>query len=35
MSADVTAPVVAELDLMPGTDIFLAIKASEVAIYAA
>jgi molybdate transport system ATP-binding protein len=35
MSADVTAPVVAELDLMPGTEIFFAIKASEVAIYAA
>jgi molybdate transport system ATP-binding protein len=35
MSADVTAPVVAELDLMPGTEIFLAIKASEVAIYEA
>jgi molybdate transport system ATP-binding protein len=35
ISADVTAPVVAELDLMPGTDVFLAIKASEVAIYEA
>jgi len=35
LSADVTAPVVAELDLVPGTEIFLAIKASEVAIYAA
>ncbi|MET0928203.1 MAG: ABC transporter ATP-binding protein [Aeromicrobium sp.] len=35
MSADVTVPVVAELDLMPGTEIFLAVKASEVAIYEA
>nr|MCW2727751.1 molybdenum transporter ATP-binding protein [Aeromicrobium sp.] len=35
MSADVTAPVVAELDLMPGTPVFLAVKASEVAIYEA
>lgn len=35
MSADVTVPVVAELDLLPGTEIFLAVKASEVAIYEA
>jgi len=35
ISADVTAPVVAELDLMPGTEVFLAVKASEVAIYEA
>ncbi|MCW2831013.1 MAG: molybdenum transporter ATP-binding protein [Aeromicrobium sp.] len=35
ISADVTAPVVAELDLMPGTHLFLAVKASEVAIYPA
>jgi len=35
VSADVTAPVVAELDLMPGTEVFLAVKASEVAIYEA
>jgi molybdate transport system ATP-binding protein len=35
ISADVTAPVVAELDLAPGTGVFLAVKASEVAIYGA
>ncbi len=35
ISADVTAPVVAELDLMPGTSVYLAVKASEVAIYRA
>ncbi|MCW2788994.1 MAG: molybdenum transporter ATP-binding protein [Aeromicrobium sp.] len=35
ISADVTAPVVAELDLAPGAAVFLAVKASEVAIYAA
>jgi molybdate transport system ATP-binding protein len=35
MSADVTVPVVAELDLVPGTEVFLAVKASEVAIYEA
>lgn len=35
ISADVTAPVVAELDLVPGTQIFLSVKASEVAIYEA
>ncbi|NRQ51440.1 sulfate/molybdate ABC transporter ATP-binding protein [Aeromicrobium stalagmiti] len=35
LSADVTAPVVAELDLMPGTPVFLAVKASEVSIYSA
>ncbi|MCW2771628.1 MAG: molybdenum transporter ATP-binding protein [Aeromicrobium sp.] len=34
ISADVTAPVVAELDLAPGAAVFLAVKASEVAIYA-
>lgn len=33
VSADVTAPVVAELDLVPGTPVFLAVKASEVSIY--
>ncbi|AWB93089.1 sulfate/molybdate ABC transporter ATP-binding protein [Aeromicrobium chenweiae] len=35
LSAEVTAPVVAELDLVPGTPVFLAVKASEVSIYAA
>lgn len=35
ISADVTAPAVAELDLLPGTEVFLAVKASEVAIYGA
>jgi len=35
ISADVTAPVVAELDLAPGAGVFLAVKASEVAIYGA
>ncbi|MRK00926.1 ATP-binding cassette domain-containing protein [Aeromicrobium sp. S22] len=35
VSAEVTAPVVAELDLAPGTPVFLAVKASEVSIYAA
>ncbi|MCD9196998.1 sulfate/molybdate ABC transporter ATP-binding protein [Aeromicrobium wangtongii] len=35
ISADVTAPVVAELDLLPGAEVFLAVKASEVAIYPA
>ncbi len=35
ISADVTVPVVAELDLLPGTRVFLAVKASEVAIYEA
>jgi molybdate transport system ATP-binding protein len=33
LSADVTAAAVAELDLMPGTPVFFAVKASEVAIY--
>jgi len=31
--ADVTAPVVAELDLTPGTRVFFSIKASAVTIY--
>ena len=35
ISADVTVPVVAELDLLPGTRVYLAVKASEVAIYEA
>lgn len=35
IAADVTAPVVAELDLLPGSEVFLAVKASEVAIYEA
>jgi molybdate transport system ATP-binding protein len=35
LSADVTLPVVAELDLMPGKDVFLVVKASEVTIYSA
>ncbi len=35
LAADVTVPVVAELDLAPGTEVFLAVKASEVAIYRA
>jgi molybdate transport system ATP-binding protein len=35
VAADVTAPVVAELDLAPGTPVFLAVKASEVAIHPA
>ena len=35
LSADVTVAAVAELDLMPGTDVFLSVKASEVAIYRA
>ena len=33
-SADVTAPVVAELDLAPGVEVYFAVKASEVAVYA-
>jgi molybdate transport system ATP-binding protein len=33
LSADVTAPAVAELDLAPGTPVVFAVKASEVAIY--
>jgi molybdate transport system ATP-binding protein len=33
LSADVTAAAVAELDLLPGTPVFFAVKASEVAIY--
>jgi molybdate transport system ATP-binding protein len=35
LSADVTLPVVAELDLVPGKDVYLAVKASEVTIYLA
>lgn len=34
-NADITAPSVAELDLAPGTAVFLVVKASEVAIYRA
>ncbi|MBA2455344.1 MAG: ATP-binding cassette domain-containing protein [Nocardioidaceae bacterium] len=33
LTADVTAPVVAELDLTPGTRVFFSIKASAVTIY--
>lgn len=35
LSADVTVAAVAELDLLPGTEVFLSVKASEVAIYRA
>lgn len=35
LSADVTVAAVAELDLLPGTGVFLSVKASEVAIYRA
>lgn len=35
LSADVTVAAVAELDLLPGADVFLSVKASEVAIYRA
>ncbi|MEV7395600.1 ATP-binding cassette domain-containing protein [Aeromicrobium sp. NPDC092404] len=35
LSADVTLPVVAELGLAPGRDVFLVVKASEVSIYPA
>lgn len=35
VAADVTASAVAELDLIPGTAVFLAVKASEVSIYPA
>ncbi|MGA8988257.1 sulfate/molybdate ABC transporter ATP-binding protein, partial [Aeromicrobium sp.] len=35
LSADVTVPVVAELDLAPGRPIFLVVKASEVSIHPA
>jgi molybdate transport system ATP-binding protein len=35
VDADVTVPAVAELGLAPGTPVFLVVKASEVAIYAA
>lgn len=34
-NADITAPSVAALNLMPGTDVLLVVKASEVAIYRA
>ncbi len=34
LSADVTVSAVAELGLMPGTTVFLSVKASEVALYA-
>jgi molybdate transport system ATP-binding protein len=34
-SADVTAPAVAELDLVPGAEVVFTVKASEVAIYGA
>jgi molybdate transport system ATP-binding protein len=35
LSADVTVPAVAELELLPGKEIFLVVKASEVAVYPA
>lgn len=35
LSADVTVAAVAELDLLPGTEVFLSVKASEVTIYRA
>lgn len=35
VSADVTAPAVAELDLVPGVQVVFSVKASEVAIYGA
>jgi molybdate transport system ATP-binding protein len=35
LSAEVTAPAVAELDLAPGTQVVFVVKASEVAIYGA
>ncbi|MET0820745.1 MAG: ATP-binding cassette domain-containing protein [Aeromicrobium sp.] len=35
LAADVTVPAVAELGLAPGVEVFLAVKASEVAIYSA
>jgi molybdate transport system ATP-binding protein len=35
LAADVTVPVVAELGLAPGVEVYLAVKASEVAIYQA
>jgi molybdate transport system ATP-binding protein len=34
LSADVTAPVVAELDLAPGVEVYFTVKASAVTIYA-
>jgi len=33
LSADITAPVVAELDLVPGAEVFFSIKASAVEIF--
>jgi molybdate transport system ATP-binding protein len=33
LSADITAPVVAELDLAPGTSVCFSVKASAVAVY--
>ncbi len=33
LSADITAPAAAELDLAPGTVVFFAVKASAVAVY--
>lgn len=35
LSADITTPAVAELRLLPGTEVFLVVKASEVAVYPA
>jgi molybdate transport system ATP-binding protein len=35
LSADVTAPAVAELDLAPGAEVFFSIKASAVSVYPA
>ncbi|MGH3314630.1 MAG: sulfate/molybdate ABC transporter ATP-binding protein [Nocardioidaceae bacterium] len=35
LSAEVTAPAVAELDLVPGEEVVFSVKASEVAIYGA
>ena len=31
--ADVTAGAMAELDLVPGAEVFFAVKATEVAVY--
>ena len=33
LSADVTAQAVAELDLVPGTEVTFSVKANEVAVY--
>jgi molybdate transport system ATP-binding protein len=35
LSADITPSSVAELDLVPGTRVLFAVKASEVAVYGA